>query len=360
VTLSAERRQALLEVKLATLVRERWGSEVGAAVAVSSGALSPGAFPGGAALGGTGGTAAWVLVGETSARSLGGALAWALKRGASELHLLVDAGTARGGGVREGSDVAGVLARRATAFAMPITVWRVVGRQLLATDPVAISPPPPLPPGVAAWAEVLRAQGADPVVEHGVLTGEVLGLEVARVIVDAAGPHLEVGVGSQDRRAQLLLRPDRSPTEALAKAVVAVREWRSPLARPHPAATLAAERWLRAAVVARPEMVGASYLAPVPPPLPRGDLRQPSPAPAAGSDRHDRPLLVVCSTGIDLDVVPSAADSAMLDGRPGLRVIVAVPPGDDHVATHRLAAALRRPAEVVVVAAGWRAFAPVA
>jgi hypothetical protein len=365
VTLSAERRQALLEVKLATLVRERWGTDVGAAGALSPGAPSPGAFPGGAALGGTGGNAAWVLVGEASARSLGGALAWALKRGASELHLLVDAGTAtdgavREGGVRESGDVAGVLARRATAFAMAITVWRVVGRELLAADPVAISPPPPLPPGVAAWADVLRAHGADPVVEHGVLTGEVLGLEVARVIVDAAGPHLEVGVGSQDRRAQLLLRPDRSPTEALAKAVVAVREWRSPGARPHPAATLAAERWLRAAVVAHPEMVGASYLAPVPPPLPRGDLRQPSPAPAAGSDRHDGPLLVVCSTGIDLDLVPSAADSAMLDGRPGLRVILAVPPGDDHAATHRLAAALRRPAEVVVVAAGWRAFAPVA
>jgi hypothetical protein len=327
-------------MKLAALVRDRWGRVAGV----------EGSFPGGAALRESENGVAWVLAGAASIRALGGALVWALRRGASELQLLVD----------PDAGVAGVLARRAAAFAIPITVWRVVGRDLLAADPRPIFPPPPLPAGVAAWAEVLRAQGADPVVEHGVLTGEVLGLEVARVIVDEAGAHLEVGVGSQDRRVQLLLRPDRSPEEALAQAVVAVREWRAPDARPHPAATLAAERWLRAAVVARPDMVGAAHLAPVPPPLPRGDLRQPSPAPAAGVDRDDRPVLVVCSTGIDLDLVPTAADARLADGRQGVRLILAVPPGDDHPVTRQLAAALREPADVLTVPAEWRTFAPVA
>jgi hypothetical protein len=337
VSLSPERRQALLGMKLAALVRDRWGSVEG----------ESGAFPGGAAL--ISPDTAWVLAAEASTRTLGGALAWTLRRGATELHLLVETDSA----------VAGVLARRAAAFALPITVWQVSGRDLLAIEPAPISAPPPLPAGAARFADVLRAHGAEPVVEHGVLRGEVLGLEVARVSVDDSGAHLEVGVGSQDRKAQLLLRPDRQATEALAAAVIAVRGWRAPGASPHPAATLAAERWLRAAVVFRPELVGAAHLAPVPPPLPRGDLRQPSPAPAAGVDDRDLPVLVVCSTGIDLDLVPSAADARLVDGRPGVRLVLAVPPGDDHPVTRDLAAALRQPAEVVTVPAEWRTLAPV-
>jgi hypothetical protein len=333
-----------MQMKLAALVRDRWGGAAGGGEGAGA------SYPGGAALRAGADGPAWVLAGESSVRTLGGALAWALRRGAKELHLLVEAP----------AEVSGALSRRAGAFALPISVWRVEGRDLRPAAPAPLSPPPPLPPGVAAWADVLRAHGADPVVEHGILTGEVLGLEVARVVVDASGPHLEVGVGSQDRRAQLLLRPDRPAEDALAHAVMAVREWRAPGARPHPAATLAAERWLRAAVVARPDIVEAAHLAPVPPPLPRGDLRQPSPAPAAGVDRDDRPVLVVCSTGIDLDLVPTAADARMADGRHGVRVILAVPPGDDHPVTRELAAALREPAQVRTVPAEWRTLAPVA
>jgi hypothetical protein len=148
--------------------------------------------------------------------------------------------------------------------------------------------------------------------------------------------------------------------EALDQAVAAVREWRSAAAAPHPAAALAAERWLRATVVSRPDLVGAAHLAPVPPPLPRGDLRQPAPAPAAGVDSDDRPVLVICSTGIDLDLVPTAADARLADGREGVRLLLAVPPGDDHPVNRDMAATLRRPAEFVVVPAQWKAFAPVA
>jgi hypothetical protein len=207
---------------------------------------------------------------------------------------------------------------------------------------------------------MLQVHGAEPVVEHGVLTGEVLGLEVARVVADGPGPRLEVGVGSQDRRAQLLLRPDRSLVEALDDAVSAVRQWRSTEAGSHPAWSLAAERWLRAVVVTRPDLVGAAHLVPVQPPLPRGDLRLRSPAPAAGVDLDGRPVLVVCSTGIDLDLVPTAADARLADGREDVRLVLAVPAGDDHPVTREMAAALRRPAELVPVPAGWRALAPVA
>jgi hypothetical protein len=112
--------------------------------------------------------------------------------------------------------------------------------------------------------------------------------------------------------------------------------------------------------VARPDLVGAAHLAPVPPPLPRTDLRQPSPAPAAGLDRDDSPVLVVCSTGIDLDLVPGAADARLADERDGVRLILAVPPGDDHPVTRELAAALRQPADVITVPDDWQTFAPVA
>jgi hypothetical protein len=347
VSLSDGRRQALLEVKLRALIHGQWPGAADPAAPVA-------AFPGGAALLGepsvAPGPTAWVLAGEPSVRSLGGALAWARRRGAGAVHLLVDTD----------EDTAGVLARRAGEFAVPITVWRVAGRDLSRTEPTPLPNPPLLPAGAAAWADVLWAHGADPVVEHGLLTGEILGLEVARIVVAAGGAHLEVGVGSQDRRAQLLLRPDRDPVAALDDAVAAVREWRSAAAAPHPAGALASERWLRAVLVIRPDLVGAAHLAPVPPPLPRGDLRLPSPAPAAGVDLDDQPLLVVCSTGIDLDLVPTAADARLADGRDGVRLVLAVPPGDDHPVNRDMAAALRRPAELVTVPAGWKAFAPVA
>jgi hypothetical protein len=337
VSLSAERRQALLQVKLAALVRERWGQ----ADSISD------AFPGGAALISADGVTAWVLAGGATTRSLGGPLAWTLRGGATELHLLVDAD----------HETSGVLTRRATAFCLPITVWRVDGRSLVRGESAPIFPPPPSPAGVTAFADLLRAHGAEPVVEHGVLTGEVLGLEMARVVIDQGGPRLEVGIGGQDRRAQLLLRPDRPVAEALAAAVAAVREWRTPATGTHPASTLASERWLRAALIARPDVVGAAHLAPVAPVVPRCDLRQPSPAPAAGVDRDDRPVLVVCSTGVDLDLVPAAADARMADGRDGVRLILALPPGDDYPVTRELAAALRQPAEIVTVPSDWRSLA---
>src|SRR5205814_180532 len=80
---------------------------------------------------------------------------------------------------------AGTLARRATAFAEPPTVWRVDDTVLTPAVPEPLPPEPAVDPRVAALADVIRAGGADPVVEHGVLRGEVLGLEVAR----AGGPR---------------------------------------------------------------------------------------------------------------------------------------------------------------------------
>ena len=92
-------------------------------------------------------------------------------------------------------------------------VWQVEGRALTLTAPEPIGPAPRLDAEASAWVDRLRAAGAEPVVEAGVLTGEVLGLEVARVVSDADGSRLEVGVGKHDRDARRAMSGD-VPTQA--------------------------------------------------------------------------------------------------------------------------------------------------
>jgi hypothetical protein len=326
--LEPSRRQALLGAKLGALVTARWGD----------GARRPEPFPGGAAL--VGESVAWVLVEDDPERALGKILLWAQKFPVEELNLLVEAR-------------AGMLARRAQAFADPPKVWRVDGTTLELAEPDPVAPEQPLDRRAAAFAELIRATGAEALVEHGVLRGEVLGLEVARVVVDVDGAYLEVGVGKHDRHTQRLVHADVPTEEALAKAVATVREHRRVGAPFHPLNRLAPERWLRARLVDEPQLVGGAQLAPVPSPVERDDLRKPAPAPAAGVDTRGHPMLVVCSTGMDVDLVPVAADAWLADAR-NPRLVLVVPERDDHPLLRPLAAALRQPAEVRTVPDDWR------
>ncbi len=333
---SPDPREALLRAKLHALVRGRWDPG-------TTGADAP--FPNGAGLrpAAAGGTAV-VLVEAATERSLGGVLAWALRYEAGQVHLLADTS----------EHIASVLFRRAQAFALPITVWRVVPPTLHEVEPAGFSPPPPLPAEALPLAAVLRAAGVEPVVEFGVLTGEVLGLQVARVTVGADGARLEVGVGSQDRAFHRDLEPDRDPEDVLAEVVALIRQFRTPEGSAHLANTLAGERWLRRVLVARPDLVGAGWLAPLPPTVPRGDLRTSTAAMAAGVDSAGAPIVVAASTGIDLDLVPEAADARRASGLVDARLVLAVAPADDHPRTRQLAALVRPRAEVVTVPAGWK------
>lgn len=299
-----------------------------------------GTFPGGAVLrqGGTG----WVLAEERPERALGGALVWAGRSNIEQLHVLVESEVA-----------AGVLARRAGAFRRPPQVWTISGRSLtpaIAASPLAEPKPTEADLGFVA---MFAAAGADAVVEHGVLVAEVLGLAVAYVI----DGRLDVGVGKHDREAQRLVHGDRPPEESLRAAVAAVREVRRAGAPVHEMNRLAQERWLRSVVMANPHLVGAVSLAPLPEPVRREGLRMAAPAPAAGTDGEDRPVIVVCSTGIDVDLVPTAAD-ARLGHDPTARLVIVVPEADDHPVTHDLAAALADPAEVVAITGDWRNLLP--
>lgn len=286
-----------------------------------------------------------MLIDDGGVARFGPALALADSRGAGSLDVLVEEAV---------PGAAGIIARRAGEMREPPGVWSLSGREIRRAEPAP--PAPPVPPGfegsdadpVDEFVRLLVAHGAEPVLEHGVLRGEVLGLEVARLI----GGRLVVGVGRHDRDARTEMRPGEDLGSALDEAVSAVRARRRPDAGRHPANTLARSRWLRSVVVAHPELVGASSLEAVAPPMPWFDLPEAGAAPCVGRLVDGSPMVVVCSAGIDLDVVPTAADCRLMYAPQG-QLIIAVPEGDDAAVNLRLAAALARPADVVTVPKDW-------
>jgi hypothetical protein len=264
-----------------------------------------------------------------------------LRSGASELHVLAERDT-------------GVLARRAAEFDHPITVWHVDERSLLPALPAPIETPPAAPDHHLALQQLIEQGGAEPVVEHGVLVGEVRGLEVCRVVDD---PHtgttrLEVGVGAHDREAFQMLHGDVPPVESLARVVAAVTTHRSPGVARHPLSRLAAERLVRWRLERDPGLIGAVALAPMNPPVPRPNLKDPVPCAAIGTAADGSHVVAVCSSGVDLDLIPYAADARVAAGGTatsgvGVRLVVVVPARDRVGLLDELAGMLRRPAELV-------------
>lgn len=269
-------------------------------------------------------------------------MAWAGARGIETLHVLADAET-------------GVVARRAWLFARPPTVWRVDGRALVAAEP-----DPPLPrvdvdPYVLELGAQLADAGAQVVIEHGDVIGEVLGLEIARVVVGAEGPRIEVGVGRHDREAFAMLHGDLPTTDALAKVIATVKQHRYPGAEPHPLNRMAAERWLRQRVIEEPALAGLprASLAHAAPAVRRVNLKEPAPAVATGVDADLGSVVVVCSVGVDPDLVPAAADARLFHD-PDAALVLVVPERDALPVTRDLAAALAVPARIETVPADWR------
>lgn len=329
-------RDVLLQAKCKGLVRSRWGDVADRA--------APSVLPGGAALAVD--DTVWFLAEDEPARSLGAALAWASRHAApgAALHVLT-------------TGAAGVLARRARLFDRPVSVWTIEGAAL-ADEPSgaeALPAPPALDPAVEPMRLLFERAGADAVVEHGVLRAEVRGLEVARAEIDDEGPLLAVGVGKHDREAQREIHGRHQGLDHLFEVVRIVAEHRVAEGAGHAAFHLAPERWLRSVVVRRPDLVGAATLEPVPSPVVRDDLRQAAAAPAAGVDDRGEPVLVVCSVGADIDLVPSAVDAWLADGREP-RLVICLPENDDHPMTRDLVGALTVDAEVRTVPPEWRTF----
>lgn len=325
---AAARRSRLIGVKLRALV----GDHLGEPIAEADG------FAPGAALVHAG--TAWVYLDDRPARRLGAALAWAIRHGCDSLAVVTEAGM-------------GTLARRAAAFEMPIEIWEARGRVLVPGLPTPLPRSERPPARHETFRDLIVEGGAVPVVEHGVLMGEVAGLEVCRVVDDdAAGTtRLEVGVGAHDREAFQMLHGDTPPVESLARVVASVAQHRIPGASQHPLNTLGAERLIRWRIEQEPELVGAEVVTPIPPPIPRENLKDPVPCVATGLADDGSTIVVVCSSGVDLDLIPYATDArlAVSGERGNSRLVVAMPSRDRIPLVGEIADRLHHPLEFVSV-----------
>ena len=170
-------------------------------------------------------------------------------------------------------------------------MWQVDGRELRPAVAEPLAPPPAAAPEHLALVPTIEAGGASPVVEHGVVTGEVRGLEVCRVVDDADGGQvrLEVGVGVHDREAFALIHGDVPTVDALAGVVQAVTRHRGGEASDHPLDRLAPERLLRWRLEQDPTVIGLDSLAPAEPPVPRPSIKDRAPCTALGRRATARP-----------------------------------------------------------------------
>ena len=335
MTLDPERRNALRGIKLRALVD---GSGVGLTDDVS--ADGDHLFDG---------SRQWTLASEdTPGAALGAGLLRAGRHGdVTPLTVCFD-----------DADEAARAARRVVALEPAPEVRLVDGRSLVTVSPEGDPGPrsDSSPDGFAAqFDDLCRGVGVEPILEHGMWRGEVLGLEVVRAVVDPDGgaPAVEVGVGRFDREAGVLMRAGRSDSEALAAAADLVRSQRRPGAGAHPLATLARERWMRRDLCTRPATVGLVELAPIDPADERLNLRDPAPAPALGADADGGRVLVVCSVGVDPHLVSAVAELVLREVPD--RVVVALPVRDVLAPVERTVARLRVPSSVVGVACSWDA-----
>ncbi|MGH2720934.1 MAG: hypothetical protein ACRDJO_04945, partial [Actinomycetota bacterium] len=225
-----DRHQALLVAKTRALLKRHWPEAAGADATPGAGGVTV-----------RHGDAAWVLADDAYApRGFARALLWGLNRGVAHLHVLVNAGPHTA-----------AIARQATGFRTPVTVWALAGSGLGRVEPEPLAPEPPLDPEAEAFVRVMRAAGAEPVVEWGTLTAEVLGLQVARVRPGEDGMRLEVGIGEHDRVANLEAWGHLPPAVALSRVVEVARAARAG-GFTHPLNRIGRERWLRSRVVADP------------------------------------------------------------------------------------------------------------
>jgi len=113
------------------------------------------------------GNQGWIYVAEQHSRALSPALLWAGKHGVESLNVLSEVN-------------ADVLARRAQLFNFDIAVWSVSNGQVLRASAAQPLADVKVLDSHERLALMIETSGAEVVREHGLLTGEVMGLEVCR------------------------------------------------------------------------------------------------------------------------------------------------------------------------------------
>ena len=233
-----------------------------------------------------------------SISDLGSALHWFRRQQAEGLTVLAD------------KAVAGDLARRAEPLRIDIEVLNVDGASLSAAEPSPPQQPPELSAELWQSAAVIADAGLTVIDDHGRLIGEILGLEIARVeppspTDPSSEPALHVGIGEADRQLHGYIHGHLDDVEKLRQAASIVAGLRRPGNGMHPLGLLARPRWLRSILITDPSKAGLGELEAVVPLRANPGVFDTEPAAAYSSG--DR-VTVVCSAGVDLDLLPEAAD----------------------------------------------------
>ena len=95
------------------------------------------------------------------------------------------------------------------------------------SSPSRSAAPPAPDPGPWLWRRCSRPPAPRSSSSTAWSSGEILGLEIARVVVDDTGARIEVGVGRHDREAFAMLHGDLPPEAALAGVIATVRRHRT-------------------------------------------------------------------------------------------------------------------------------------
>ena len=280
---------------------------------------------------------AWIVSMSDDLAALGGVLVWLDRHAPEAATLVVD-------------HHAPVHARRAAVLAPELRVWKAIGDTVVEAEPEPVPPALPRADDIAHLEAMLIDEGLEIVCEDGLVRGELAGLEVARILHGPDGPVLEAGVGRFDREAGALLHAGRNPADAVHDAVAQVRPHRTPGAVSHAVNRLARERWLRHLVVQDPFLAGVSLPELVEPIPPRPNLLEAAPASLLGGD-GDRRVLVVCSVGVDLGLIPAIADLVSVHAPSEVRIVM--PERDRLPYVERLASRLPVPASFRSIGTPW-------
>lgn len=275
----------------------------------------------------------WIVAVEHEHHALAVGHLWAESNAVRHLNVVIDARS-------------GTMARRSRYFARRTTIWRYEANELVEVDPAGHEPHVVVPAEHERFASLIADCGVDVVREHGVLVGEVHGLEICRVVDDPTNPdgvRLEIGVGVHDRETFRLVHGTVATGEQLMDVARTVADIRKNPAAQHPLARLALERQLRSRLVKSPELIGASRLVAAEPPVTRTNVKDSVPCVAVGERMDGTPLVVACTAIADLDVVTFGADARdRLDA--DAELVVAAMPGNVTPSIRRLAEMLQRPA----------------
>jgi hypothetical protein len=300
-TTDVDRRSRLLSIKLRSLVREHLGLS-----SDPDGSNEPFALGAGFLMT----DAVWILIDGDASRALGPVLAWTSHFGRG-VNLLVE-------------NNAGLLARRAPMFDADITVWHVDDHTITcaSAEPHIVSTP--ATDAHLSFVDIIESSGADALVEHGVLVGEVRGLEMCRVVDDVTtgDVRLEVGMGRHDREAFTMIHGELPTAQAMRQVIDAVLPHRTEGADSHPFNQFGVERLSRWKAIKDPSSIGFSTLAPADPPVLRTNVKDSVPCVAIGLTGAKRLSTAVFVHGIDLDCVSFAVDAASRLGTQDVTIAV--------------------------------------